>query len=96
MAPTKSDTKDTLCNKSVKTFVIVLETLEMGVENVYMIRKTQYHKYFLLKQSKTPLYSISKNSHAKRQHLQYDKKSVNDTCDMRTLVKTTHSRMKIT
>ena len=69
IAHSKCDTKDTLCDDNDDTCAIMCETLEMNAEHVYMIITTQYHKDFPSKQTKTPLYTICDNSHAKRWHL---------------------------
>ncbi len=68
----KCNTKDTLCNENDETYVTVPKNLEMSAKHVYIIRKTNDNKYFPLKQTKTPLYMISDNSHAKRRHLLYE------------------------
>ena len=40
MTHSKCDTKDTLCDDSDDTYVIVVETLELSVIHVYMIITT--------------------------------------------------------
>lgn len=52
MTYTKCDTKDTLCDDPNNTCATVLETLEMCVIHVYMVRKTHLHKGYPLKPSK--------------------------------------------
>ena len=62
----KCDTEGTLYDDSDGTCAIVLETLEMSVKHVYMMRATHFHKYFPLKKNKTSLSMTSDNSHAQR------------------------------
>jgi len=45
---TKCDTKDTLCNDHDDTCATMLETLEMSVIEVFMIRTTHLHKNYPL------------------------------------------------
>ena len=78
----KCGSNDRLCEDNDDTCLIVRETLEMSVKLIYMMRTTHFDKYFLLKKTKTPLYMIRNTYHAKRQHLLYKEKSVNDNCEM--------------
>lgn len=52
MTYTKCETKDTLCDDCDNTYVAMLETLEISVTHVYMVRPINFHKYYPLKPQK--------------------------------------------
>ena len=79
----KRGSNDRLCDDKGDTCAIIHETLEMNLKHVYMMRTTHFHKDCPLKQTKTPLFKTSVNSHAWRLHLLYKGKSVNDSWDPR-------------
>lgn len=67
-APTKCNTKDTLCDDSYDTCLKMFKTLGMSAIHVYMIR-TNHQKCYPLRQTKIVLYTMRDTSHARRQHM---------------------------